>query len=327
MIRSKLVHFAAAACAVAMAAHGAEPSGRAVEYYNSILRHYFVTAYPQEMAIVETGGAGPGWSRTGGTFGVYLGAGDAPGIVPVCRFYGTPGSGPNSHFYTADAGECAYVKTTPGWTYEGIAFHIHVPAGGSCPDGTAPVYRTYNNGAARNDSNHRFTVDATVYAKAAAAGHALEGVAMCAPLASADRDADAARLLRQATFGPREADLARVTHMGAAAWVDEQLATAGHRLYRLALDARQPRRTVLRGRPHPAGAPGQLLRPRQLHALPAAAGVLPPRRHAARPAARAGRVRAVADLRRLRASTTAATTRCATTSRSSATVRSATSTT
>jgi uncharacterized protein (DUF1800 family) len=224
MVRTKLVHLAAAACAVAMGAQGAEPGGRAVEYYNAILRHYFLTANAQEMAMIEAGGAGPGWSRTGGTFGVYPGAGDASGIVPVCRFYGTPGSGPNSHFYTADAAECAYVKTTPGWTYEGIAFHIHVPAGGSCPDGTAPVYRTYNNGAARNDSNHRFTVDATVYAKATAAGHALEGVAMCAPLASADRDADAARLLRQATFGPREADLLRVKDMGAAAWVDEQLA-------------------------------------------------------------------------------------------------------
>ncbi|MCK7495790.1 MAG: hypothetical protein MZW92_36075 [Comamonadaceae bacterium] len=202
----------------------AEPTGRAVEYYNTGIRHYFVTANPGEMAIVESGGAGPGWVRTGGTFSVYASAADARDAVPVCRFYGTPGIGPNSHFYTADAGECAYVKTTTGWLYEGVAFYIHpTTAGGSRAAGTTPVYRTYNNGFSRNDSNHRFTVDPTVYAKATSLGHAQEGVAMCAPLSSADKDADALRLLRQASFGPREADLLRVKDMGAAAWVDEQL--------------------------------------------------------------------------------------------------------
>jgi uncharacterized protein (DUF1800 family) len=206
------------------AAAWAEPTATAVEYYNTGLRHYFVTANPGEMAIVENGGAGPGWVRTGGAFGVYAGAGDAPGIVPVCRFYGTPGVGPNSHFYTADAGECAFVKTTQGWTYEGIAFHIHPVIAGACATGTTPVYRTYNDGAARNDSNHRFTVDATVQAKMVSAGNRSEGIVMCAPLSAADLDRDAVRLLRQATFGPRESDVARVRQIGAAAWIDEQLA-------------------------------------------------------------------------------------------------------
>ena len=48
----------------------------------------------------------------------------AEGLQAVCRFFGTPNVGPNSHFYTADAAECAKVKTYPAWTFEGIAFYI-----------------------------------------------------------------------------------------------------------------------------------------------------------------------------------------------------------
>ena len=202
----------------------AEPTATAVEYYHPTLRHYFVTASPGEMAFVESGGAGAGWTATGGRFGVYAAASDAPGLSPVCRFYGTPGIGPNSHFYTANPDECAFVKTLSGWSFEAIAFYVALPSAGSCASGTTPVYRTYNNGASRNDSNHRFTVDATVQAKMVAAGHANEGVVMCAPLSAADLDADAVRLLRQATFGPTEPEVAVVRSRGPAAWVDGQLA-------------------------------------------------------------------------------------------------------
>jgi uncharacterized protein (DUF1800 family) len=214
----------AAVAALSAGFAGAEPTATAIEYFNAPLGHYFVTATAAEAAIVDSGGAGPGWVRTGGTFGVYARDSDAPGLVPVCRFYGTPGAGPNSHFYTADAGECTLVKTMPGWTYEGIAFHALPPEAGRCGSGTTPVYRTYNNGWARNDSNHRFTVDATVQARMVAQGHADEGIVMCAALSSADAEADAVRLLRQATFGPAEEDLARVRAIGVAAWLDEQFA-------------------------------------------------------------------------------------------------------
>ena len=202
----------------------AEPTATAVEYYHPILRHYFLTASPAEMAFVESGGAGAGWVATGGRFGVYANAGDAPGLSPVCRFYGTPGVGPNSHFYTANLDECAFVKTLPGWSFEAVAFHVPTPAGGACTEGTTPVYRTYNRGAARNDSNHRLTVDPTAQARMVAAGHADEGIVMCAPLSGADRESDAVRLLRQATFGPTESEITRVRNLGAARWIDEQLA-------------------------------------------------------------------------------------------------------
>ena len=203
---------------------GAEPTGTAIEWYNAALGHYFATSGPQEIAAVDSGGAGPGWVRTGGEFGTYLNANDAPGLSPVCRFYGTPGIGPHSHFYTPNAAECELVKRDPGWTYEGVAFYIQEAKAGQCPTGTTPVYRSYNNGAARNDSNHRYTVDATVFAKSASFGYAQEGVAMCSPLSSADVSNDAVRLLRQASFGPTEAELQRVIAMGATAWIDDQLA-------------------------------------------------------------------------------------------------------
>lgn len=209
---------ALAGCAAALAA---EPTATAVEYYNTALRHYFVSASPGEMQAVESGGAGPGWVRTGGQFGVFRDPADAPNLSPVCRFYAP---GPNSHFYTAEPADCEYVKTLGGWIYEGIAFYVERPVNGACGAGTTPVYRTYNNGFPRNDSNHRFTVDATVYWRAASLGHMPEGVAMCAALSSAERRADAVRLLRQASFGPTPAEVDRVVALGAPAWIDEQLA-------------------------------------------------------------------------------------------------------
>lgn len=204
-----------------VASSGAEPTAVAVEFYNTTLRHYFVTASAADVATIESGGAGPGWGRTGGQFGVFARADDAPGLVPVCRFYGP---GPNSHFYTSSTAECASLQAPgTGWLYEGIAFHVTRPTGSSCGPNETPVYRTYNNGFVRNDSNHRFTVDPTVYARAVAIGHSQEGVAMCAALSAADRAADATRLARQATFGPTPATVERIVSMGAAAWVDEQL--------------------------------------------------------------------------------------------------------
>ena len=199
----------------------AEPTAVAVEYRNAITAHYFITADPAEMAGIETGAAGPGWSRTGGQFGVFRNASDAAGLAPVCRFYG---AGPNSHFYTSDAAECASVRAPgTGWAYEGIAFHVTRPSGAACAAGETPVYRTYNNGAARNDSNHRFTVDATVFEKASTYGHLREGVVMCASLSAADKAADATRLLRQATFGPTPQEVERVVATGPTAWIETQL--------------------------------------------------------------------------------------------------------
>jgi serine protease len=99
----------------------------------------------------------------------------------VCRFYGTPGIGPNSHFYTVDAAECEAVKHDPGWTYEGTAFFIAAPVDGGCASGTTPVYRAYNARFAQNDSNNRFATDVAVYNAMVAQGWSGEGIVFCAP--------------------------------------------------------------------------------------------------------------------------------------------------
>ena len=170
-----------------------EPTATAVEFYNTTLKHYFVTADPVEAAAIDGGAAGPGWARTTGRFSAFRNAGDAADLLAVCRFYGSseinPATGqrrgPNSHFYTSNAQECAQVKQDAGWIYEGIAFYIAGLAGTACAAGTQPVYRSYNNGYVRNDSNHRYTTDVSVQDKMPAQGYAKEGVVMCAPLSTA----------------------------------------------------------------------------------------------------------------------------------------------
>jgi len=218
----------ALALGLTTAAAAIEPTGQAIEYYNASLNHYFITAFPEEAAMLDAGTVVKGWARTGVTFNVWHSAGDAPAAVPVCRFFGTPGVGPNSHFYTADAAECALVKSNPNWTYEAVAFYIEVPQGGACNPGTEAVYRSFYPGANVSQSNHRFLPDLTMHQKMASSS-TLEGVVMCAPLSSAQKQADAVRLLEQSTFGPNDALVAHVLAVGTDAFLGEQFAASGSR--------------------------------------------------------------------------------------------------
>jgi YVTN family beta-propeller protein len=154
-----------------------------VEFYNAPLDNFFITADPVEAAAVDTGNAGPGWSRTGNIF-------LSGGPIAVCRFYGSLSPGPNSHFYTASASECAFLRalqattppTVPRWNFESNDFLTNVPLGGACPAQTVPVFRAYNDGLARHiDSNHRITNNAASIQEVVARGWTNEGVVMCAP--------------------------------------------------------------------------------------------------------------------------------------------------
>jgi hypothetical protein len=151
------------------------PVDGVVEFYNSGLNHFFLTASAVEAASIDGGASGPGWSRTGNIF-------KSGGPNPVCRFYGVQAAGgPNGHFYTADPAECEAVKLDPGWHFESLDFSI-TPAGpgGTCAQGLAPVYRAYNNRFAQHDSNHRVTASLAAYQAQVAAGWTGEGVVMCA---------------------------------------------------------------------------------------------------------------------------------------------------
>lgn len=150
---------------------------RVTEFYNSNLNHYFITPYTSEANGILLGAAGPGWARTEIDFNAWQDASSTGG--PVCRFYGTPGRGPNSHFFTADAGECAFVKQDPGWTFEGLTMRVMPVTAGVCPVDTIPVFRVYNNGFPQNDSNHRYTTSRMTREQMRARNWVDEGTVFC----------------------------------------------------------------------------------------------------------------------------------------------------
>ncbi len=161
----------------------------AVEYYDAALDHYFVTAIPAEVAALD-GGQFPGWARTGLSFNVYSAGSGIPGSTPVCRFYGSPAAGLDSHFYSASPLECQQVleRFPTAWLLESYdVFEVFLPdlATGQCPSGSVPVYRAWNT---RADSNHRYTTDLATLQAMLAKGYAAEGygtgpypTAMCSP--------------------------------------------------------------------------------------------------------------------------------------------------
>src|SRR5205085_3771642 len=122
-----------------------------VEYYWAARDHYFITSNPAEIAALDASPPG-GWVRTGENFVAYA---QASGISSrVCRFYIPPANG-ESHFFSASPDECAGVQVKfPALDEETTnAFYIDLPdlSTGTCPAGTLPVYRLYNN---RADTNH-----------------------------------------------------------------------------------------------------------------------------------------------------------------------------
>jgi hypothetical protein len=153
---------------------GVETTTNVVEFYNTTLNHYFITADPNEATAIDGGSAGPGWSRTGQTW-------KSGGPDRVCRFYGVQtAGGPNGHFYTIDYDECAAVQLDPGWHFESYDFSGWPRnSDGSCPAGTIPVKRVYNGRFAQHDSNHRYTTSDTTYNQMVAKGWSGEGVVFC----------------------------------------------------------------------------------------------------------------------------------------------------
>jgi len=150
----------------------------AIEYFNAALGHYFLTAFPEEAAALDAGALGGAWARTGFAFVAWYP--DDVDAVDVCRFFGTPNVGPNTHFYTGHVQECAGLKANPLWTYEGIGFRMRLPANDACPALTRAVYRLYNNPTTLAAVNHRYTTDGATYVAMIAAGWTGEGVALCA---------------------------------------------------------------------------------------------------------------------------------------------------
>jgi dienelactone hydrolase len=149
----------------------------AVEYHNASLDHYFITAEPAEAAMLDAGVVVRGWQRTGYAFKVHKS--DSPFGIAACRFFGTPGVGPNSHFFTINPVECEIVKRNPMWTYEGLAFKSDLPGGEDCAADRVPVIRLYNNGKG-GEANHRYLTSHSEIRNTLSQGWIREGAVFCA---------------------------------------------------------------------------------------------------------------------------------------------------
>lgn len=158
-----------------------------IEFYNQALDHYFITAIPQEISDLDNG-VHKGWTRTGQTFNVYApGSTGKIGRQPVCRAYGSPAAGLDSHFYSANIEECydTLSKFNDAWLLEsGEVFQMELPdtTTGVCPAGDVPIYRVWNN---RADSNHRYVTTIALRDQMVARGYIAEGygpdnVTLCA---------------------------------------------------------------------------------------------------------------------------------------------------
>jgi len=159
----------------------------AIEYYHAGLNHYFVTASTVEIAVLDTG-VQKGWTRTGLSFGVYPPGSNVAGTTPVCRFYGNPAYGLDSHFYSASPAECKEVqeKWPQQWlleSYEVFRTVLPVADSGYCRSGTEPLFRLFNQ---RTDVNHRYLTNYGEMVTTLERGYVQEGygtppVAMCVP--------------------------------------------------------------------------------------------------------------------------------------------------
>ena len=164
--------------------------GRVLQCVAGALLHH---GRPQEIQRLDAGTTA-GWLRTGETFFAFPVSEIPSSGRPVCRFYGLPSAGLDSHFFSADPDECAAVREK--WH---DAWSLETPAAFGVVGSTSPitceidffqrVYRLYNN---RSDANHRYTVSPVIRDTMIAQGWIEEGAqydgsyeppyAMCAPL-------------------------------------------------------------------------------------------------------------------------------------------------
>ncbi len=162
---------------------------KAIEFHHSGFDHYFLSADPAEIALLDSGVL-RGWSRTDESFTVYTTGSHNVGTVgPVCRFYGLPSAGIDSHFFSASPAECLAVHERFGsaWLIESDnVFQVALPdtTTGACPAGTLAVYRLFNS---RADANHRYTTNPAVRTAMEGRGWIREGYGpdatiMCSPI-------------------------------------------------------------------------------------------------------------------------------------------------
>ena len=153
------------------------------EFYHPGFDHYFITAYQAEADNLNAGKLPP-WVSTGKLFKVWAGPGT--NIGNVWRFFSASFAPKSGHFYTNNASEAATLQAGGTWLLEASnAFYMMASPAGTCPAGTIPLYRLYNDGQG-GSPNHRYTTDPDVRAQMIAAkwvpeGNGPDGVFACVP--------------------------------------------------------------------------------------------------------------------------------------------------
>jgi len=185
-------------------------------FYNRWAGVHFYTASATERAYILA--TWPQFADEGAAWRA-LRAPDT-GTVPVWRFFNRQ---TGAHFYTTDNAERQRILVTwPQFADEGAAFHAYL----SDAFDRIPVHRFFNG----QTQTHFYTAEESekdfvqrTWPTLAYEGVSYYGIALPpGPGALAKRDAF--RLVDQATFGPSPAEVDRAFAMGAAAWVDDQLA-------------------------------------------------------------------------------------------------------
>jgi hypothetical protein len=160
----------------------AQGSLSVIEFFHAQRNHYFLTTEPAEAAMIDAGGVGPGWVRTGTGFRVWAAGARKPFEThDACRFFGTPGIGPDAHFFTAFGTECEGLRSSAAWTFEGVAFKTVLPVSGKCDDAFDAVTRLYWQGSTASAVRHRYVVDRDLVTAMANAGWIVEGPVFCSP--------------------------------------------------------------------------------------------------------------------------------------------------
>jgi carboxyl-terminal processing protease len=153
-----------------------------VEYYNSVISAYFITARTNEQNGLDTLAD---FKRTGATFSALSPAGVVPAGTPlICRYdVKLPPTNYSSHFYGLPS-ECAAIKTLQlaNFIDEGLDFAVKIPStAGVCPvDAPVSIRRVFRPETPVNAANHRYVTSLAAYESMLAIGWNGEGVVYCA---------------------------------------------------------------------------------------------------------------------------------------------------
>ena len=193
-----------------------------IEFFRSSTGTYYRTDVVGEIAAIDLNATASGWARTGQSFKVWRTQADAPAdavaVVKISSLnFATP-SAPQLCSLSKTAKLTPLSGTVANCPVQTSVSYVLLPnAQGDCAAGTQPVFQSSST------VGTRLATELSIYQDMFDRGWQTQGATMCVPGVSKAADADAYRLLKQASFGPNEAVMNEVKQMGVTAWVDSQL--------------------------------------------------------------------------------------------------------